>query len=106
MKRWSVLHLPGEEKPTPLSVLSLLLSLMNPGAKLVADLLRGSSLETVARTSKYSSTGVLHYADSDDDPPSSCSYDDNHSCADGKCLVGAVGHLHRCSQLRKLSISC
>ncbi|KAH9250941.1 hypothetical protein BASA81_011199 [Batrachochytrium salamandrivorans] len=67
------------------------------GAKLVADLLRGSSLETVAtwadtvkRTSKYSSTGVLHYADSDDDPPSSCSYDDNHSCADGKCLVGAV----------------
>ncbi|KAH6564874.1 hypothetical protein BASA62_007662 [Batrachochytrium salamandrivorans] len=59
------------------------------GAKLVADLLRGSSLETVAtwadtvkRTSKYSSTGVLHYADSDDDPPSSCSYDDNHGCAD------------------------
>ncbi|KAH6582503.1 hypothetical protein BASA61_008533 [Batrachochytrium salamandrivorans] len=69
------------------------------GAKLVADLLRGSSLETVAtwadtvkRTSKYSYTRVLHYADSDDNPPSSCSYDDNHGCADGKCIVGAIGN--------------
>ncbi|KAH6570535.1 hypothetical protein BASA50_008262 [Batrachochytrium salamandrivorans] len=70
-----------------------------PGAKLVADLLRGSSLETVAiwadtvkRTSKYSYTRVLHYADSNDNPPSSCSYDDNHGCADGKCIVGAIGN--------------
>ncbi|KAI8814280.1 S1/P1 nuclease-domain-containing protein [Cladochytrium replicatum] len=48
--------------------------------------------DQVKSQSAYSWSKVLHYSDAGDNPPTSCSYSYSRDCADGKCVVGAIGN--------------
>jgi len=49
--------------------------------------------DEVKRSKGYAGwSGVLHYSDAEDSPPTSCSYDYKRDCPDGKCVVGAIAN--------------
>ncbi|KAL2917858.1 hypothetical protein HK105_202731 [Polyrhizophydium stewartii] len=67
------------------------------GANLVANLLKGTTLDAVTTWAdqvktkgKYAFTRTWHYVDANDNPPDSCSFDESRDCSDGKCLIGAI----------------
>jgi hypothetical protein len=49
--------------------------------------------DEIKRSKGYAGwSGVLHYSDAEDSPPTSCSYDYKRDCPDGNCVVGAIAN--------------
>ncbi|KAI9142241.1 S1/P1 nuclease-domain-containing protein [Paraphysoderma sedebokerense] len=46
--------------------------------------------DQIKRNRKYQHTAPLHYVDTNDDPPNSCSYQTARDCSDNKCVVSAI----------------